>query len=70
LSENSPKSFLVDPADIYHKLGICYTEINRWNDGIMSFSKALSLLKKNDKKIKYAECLNNLGALYLSAYQI
>jgi hypothetical protein len=36
----------------------------------LSFSKALSLLKKSDKKIKYGECLNNLGALYLSAYQI
>lgn len=70
MSELQPKSLLIDPADIHHRLGICFTEIRKWNDGILSFSKALKLYKQNEKRTKYAECMNNLGSLYLTAHQV
>lgn len=70
MAQAKPKLLLVDNADIHHRLGICYTEARRWNDGILSFANALGELKKNEKKLKYAECLNNLGSLYLTAQKI
>ena len=42
-------------------------EIKRWNDGIMAFVKALNEMKNKGKAQKYAECMNNLGTLYLYA---
>lgn len=54
MSELQPKSLLIDPADIHHRLGICFAEIRKWNDGILSFSKALKLYKQNEKRTKYA----------------
>ena len=42
LAEQSPKSLVIDRADINHRLGICYMEIRKWNDGIMAFVKALN----------------------------
>ncbi len=41
MAEAKPKLMLVDAGDIYHRLGICYTEIRRWNDGIQCFAKGL-----------------------------
>lgn len=70
LAEQSPKSLLIDKADIDHRLGICFMEIQRWNDGISAFISALNDLKSKGRVIKYAECINNLGTLYLSAGQI
>lgn len=42
-------------------------EIRKWNDGIMAFVKALNEFREKKKMIKYAECMNNLGTLYLYA---
>ena len=47
MAESSPKSLLLEKADILHRLGICYTEIQRWNEGIMAFAKALQEFEKN-----------------------
>jgi hypothetical protein len=51
-------------------MGICYTEIQEWNRGIMSFIKALNEYKTRKNTVKYAECMNNLGNLYLNAEEI
>jgi tetratricopeptide (TPR) repeat protein len=70
MAETKPKLMLVDCGDIYHRLGICYAQIKRWNDGIKSYANALKEYRKNDMNIKFAECLNNLGTLYLTACKI
>lgn len=54
ISENSPKSLIIDSGDVYHRLGICYTEIRKWNQGIIMFSEALKEWKKHEKRLKYA----------------
>ncbi len=43
--EESPNLLSLDIADIYHRLGICYSEIRAWNDGILAFMKALNGFK-------------------------
>ena len=67
ISQESPKALTIDFADVYHRLGICYSEIKEWNLGITAFGKALNLYKVNKSIIKYSECINNLGTLYLHA---
>lgn len=54
MAEASPSLLSLDLADIYHRLGICYSEIRSWNDGILAFIGALNLLKRNEKELKYA----------------
>ena len=70
LAEVSPNLLSLDIADIYHRLGLCYMEIRVWNEGIIAFVKALNELKLKNKRVKYAECMNNLGTLYLNAGSI
>ena len=70
LTEKSPKSLIIDKADINHRLGICYMEIRKWNCGIMAFVEALNEFKAKNKIGKYSECINNLGTLYLYADEI
>ncbi len=47
--------------------GVCYGEIGWWNKGIVVFAEALNRYKRGKNVVKYAECMNNLGTLYLQA---
>jgi tetratricopeptide (TPR) repeat protein len=55
----------VDMADIHNRLALCYFETREWNKGISAFSEALNLYKKNKLTAEYANCITNLGVLYI-----
>ena len=67
LAKENPKSLTIEPAEVYHRLGVCYGEIGWWNKGIVAFAEALNRYKRGKNVVKYAECMNNLGTLYLQA---
>lgn len=61
----NPLMVTVELADILCRLGRCYFEIGEWNKAIAAYSCSLNLYKKNKKCLNYANCITNLGVLYL-----
>lgn len=38
LAKENPKSLTIEPAEVYHRLAVCYSEIGWWNKGILAFA--------------------------------
>ena len=38
MAKDNPKSLTIEPAEVYHRLGVCYSEIGQYNKGILAFT--------------------------------